>query len=111
MSEVIVVYIDITLTDKFIQPLSRFNQYSLLEEMEKKKIGAKVIRSEIITHFLREIILLILLLPHEKKENNDVVSRTGTEPTDIGFEIKKSMRKYIPNIVSADLLLDVCRKS
>lgn len=44
-----------------------------------------------------------MLLPLEKKETNDIGLRTGIEPTDIGFEIIRSMRKYIPNIVSTDL--------
>ena len=44
-----------------------------------------------------------MLLLLEKKETNDICLRTGIEPTDIGFEIIQSMRKFIPNIVSTDI--------
>ena len=76
---------------KFTQPPPRFNQASLLEKMEREKIGTKATRSEVIsTLFKRNYII-----------SNS--SRTGIEATDIGFEIIQSMRKYIPNIVSTDL--------
>ena len=39
----------VTMDEKFTQPPSRFNQASLLEEMEKEKIGTKATRSEIIS--------------------------------------------------------------
>ena len=39
----------VTMDKKFTQPPPRFNQVSLLEEMEKEKIGTKATRSEIIS--------------------------------------------------------------
>ena len=39
----------VTMDEKFTQPPPRFNQASLLEEMEKEKIGTKATRSEIIS--------------------------------------------------------------
>lgn len=95
--------VDITLTDRFTQPPSRFNQSSLLEKMEKEKIGTKATRSEIINTLFKRNYLTNAITVTEKKETNDVISRTGIAPTDIGFEIIQSMRKYVPSIVSTDL--------
>ncbi len=94
--------VDITLTDKFTQPPTRFNQSSLLEKMEKEKIGTKATRSEIINTLFKRNYINNTITTSRKKESDDIVSKTGIEPTDIGFEIIKSMGKYIPNIV--DLL-------
>jgi DNA topoisomerase-1 len=74
---------------KFTQPPPRYNQASLLEKMEKGKIGTKATRSEIISTLF--------------KRNYISSTGTGIEATDIGFEIIQSMRKYVPNIVSTDL--------
>ncbi|MER5174351.1 MAG: DNA topoisomerase I [Candidatus Nitrosocosmicus sp.] len=95
--------VDITLADKFTQPPARFNQSSLLEEMEKEKIDTKATRSEIINTLLKRNYIDNIVTTTGKKETNDIGLRTGIEPTDIGFEIIQSMRKYIPNIVSTDL--------
>ena len=80
---------------KFTQPPPRYNQASLLEKMEKEKIGTKATRSEVISTLFKR---------------NYITSTTahsngtgGIEATEIGFEIIQSMRKYVPNIVSTDL--------
>jgi len=94
----------VTMTDRFTQPPPRFNQSSLLEEMESKNIGTKATRSEIInTLFKRNYVSNV-------RSSNDVSysrqydsSRGGIEATDLGVEIVQSMRRYIPNIVSIDL--------
>ncbi len=39
----------VTMDEKFTQPVPRFNQSSLLEEMEKEKIGTKGTRSDVIS--------------------------------------------------------------
>ena len=94
----------VTMTEKFTQPPSRFNQASLLERMEKENIGTKATRSDIInTLFKRNYISNIRRGYHPKEENNGQRAGVGIEATDIGFEIIQSMRKYIPNIVSTDL--------
>ncbi|HYT46298.1 MAG TPA: DNA topoisomerase, partial [Methylomirabilota bacterium] len=81
----------VTMDKKFTQPPPRFNQVSLLEEMEKEKIGTKATRSEIIsTLFKRNYIA-------------STNGRGGIEATEIGFQIIQSMRKYVPSIVSTDL--------
>ena len=74
---------------KFTQPPPRYNQASLLGEMEKEKIGTKATRSEIISTLF--------------KRNYISSTGTGIEATDIGFEIIQAMRKFVPNIVSTDL--------
>lgn len=95
--------VDVILTEKLTQPPARFNPSSLLEKMEKEKIGTKATRSEIInTLFKRNYITNTVASPKEK-ETNDLVLSTGIKPTDLGFEVIQSMRKYVPNIVSIDL--------
>ena len=82
----------VTMDKKLTQPPSRFNQASLLEEMEKETIGTKSTRSEIIsTLFKRNYIA------------STTNGRGGIEATEIGFQIIQSMRKYVPSIVSTDL--------
>lgn len=82
----------VTMDKKFTQPPPRFNQASLLEEMEKEQIGTKATRSEIIsTLFKRNYIA------------STTNGRGGIEATEIGFQIIQSMRKYVPSIVSTDL--------
>src|SRR5207245_6292649 len=82
----------VTMDKKFNQHPTRFNQVSLLEEIEKEKIGTKATRSEIIsTLFKRNYIA------------STTNGRGGIEATEIGFQIIQSMRKYVPSIVSTDL--------
>jgi DNA topoisomerase-1 len=85
----------VTTVEKFTQPPPRFNQASLLEEMEKEKIGTKATRSEVIgTLFKRNYIT---------STTTHSSGTGGIEATEIGFKIIQSMRKYVPNIVSTDL--------
>jgi DNA topoisomerase-1 len=95
--------VEMTLTEKFTQPPFRFNESSLLEEMEKEKIGTKSTRSEIINTLFRRNYITNSVGTFKKEDTNEVVSRTGIEPTDLGFTIIQSLRKYVPNIVSTDL--------
>jgi DNA topoisomerase-1 len=89
----------ITMSEKFTQPPMRFNEASLLEKMEKEKIGTKATRSEIIrTLFKRNYITSTTYVGESVGR-----TRSGIEATDIGFEVIQAMRKYIPNIVSTDL--------
>ena len=99
--------VDITLTKKLTQPPVRFNQSSLLEKMEKEKIGTKATRSEIINTLYKRNYIANTVVPSREnsteKEVNDLPLSTGIKPTDIGFEIIRAMRKYVPNIVSTGL--------
>jgi DNA topoisomerase I len=96
-----------TMTDKFTQPPSRFNQSSLLEEMESKQIGTKATRSEIIsTLFKRNYISPVSNVRSSKDTSSSKQydgSGSGIEATDLGIEILQSMRQYIPNVVSIEL--------
>jgi DNA topoisomerase I len=94
----------VTMTKRFTQPPSRFNQSSLLEEMETKKIGTKATRSEIInTLFKRNYISNVSSSKDVSSSKQSNGSGGGIEATDLGVEIVQSMRKYLPNIVSTDL--------
>jgi DNA topoisomerase-1 len=95
--------VEMTLTGKFTQPPFRFNESSLLEEMEKEKIGTKSTRSEIINTLFRRNYVINSISTFKKEDTNDMVSRTGIEPTDLGFKIIQSLRKYAPHVVSTDL--------
>jgi DNA topoisomerase I len=93
--------------DRYTQPPSRFNQSSLLEEMESKKIGTKATRSEIIsTLFKRNYV------SHVSKVRSSIDSSFSKQydgsggvivATELGIEIVQSMRQYIPNVVSIGL--------
>jgi DNA topoisomerase I len=95
--------VEMTLADKFTQPPFRFNESSLLEEMEKEKIGTKSTRSEIINTLFRRNYIANSVSTFKKEDTINMVSRPGIEPTDLGFKIIQSLRKYVPNIVSTDL--------
>jgi DNA topoisomerase-1 len=92
------------MTDRFTQPPPRFNQSSLLEEMETQKIGTKATRSEIITIlFKRNYISNTPSSTGISYSRQDNGQGGGIVATDLGIEIVQSMRKYLPTIVSTDL--------
>jgi DNA topoisomerase-1 len=92
----------VIMTEKMTQPPHRFNQASLLEKMEKEKIGTKATRSDIIsTLFKRNYIINSTTTSYQQQKNGP--GGVGIEATDVGFEIIHLMRKYVPNIVSSDL--------
>lgn len=98
---------DISMVKKFTQPPSRFNQSSLLQEMEREKIGTKATRAEIINTLFKRNYIVNKIESSETQEKQGQKSKAGTgtgiAPTDIGFEIVQSMRRYIPDIVSTEL--------
>jgi DNA topoisomerase-1 len=91
----------VTTTNKFTQPPTRFNQSSLLEEMESKKIGTKATRSEIISTLFKRGYVSNVRSSKDARQYDRFEG--GIEPTDLGVEIVQSMRQYIPNIVSIAL--------
>lgn len=124
--------VKIELLEKFTQPPFRYNQSTLLQKMEREKIGTKSTRSEIIsTLFKRNYITnFVLSTAHQSvTDDSKVVSKnspasnyqkkqptkdgfvgmqkSGLRPTEIGLAIVNSMKKYIPNIVSTNLTRDM----
>ena len=124
--------VKIELLEKLTQPPPRYNQSTLLQKMEKEKIGTKATRSEIIsTLFKRNYITNFVpsasnqavtydskLLSKsatnsniQKEQANKTdysgIQRSGLRPTEIGIAIASSMKKYIPNIVSTSLTRDM----
>ncbi len=76
----------IILEDKFTKPLPRYNPSSLLKKMEQENIGTKATRAGIIeTLYERKYIY----------DEKIVVS-------DLGFEVTDVLRKYCPEVVSAE---------
>jgi DNA topoisomerase I len=123
--------VKIELLEKYTQPPPRYNQSTLLQKMEREKIGTKATRSEIIsTLFKRNYITNFVPssnnqsvtydsnvsksapASNNKKEQtikDEFVStqKSGLRPTEIGIAIVNSMKKYIPNIVSTSLTRDM----
>ncbi len=123
----------IELLEKFTQPPPRYNQSTLLQKMEREKIGTKATRSEIIsTLFKRNYITNLvpattatnqsvtydlkvsknpLISNNQKIQTSKLeyvgVQKSGLRPTEIGIAIVSSMEKYIPNIVSTSLTRDM----
>jgi DNA topoisomerase-1 len=94
--------VSVMTAEKLTEPSHRFNQASLLEKMEKEKIGTKATRSYIInTLFRRNYIRRTLAISNWEQTNAS--KQGGIEATDIGFEIIELMRKYVPKIVSTTL--------
>ena len=92
----------VMLADKLTEPPHRFNQASLLEKMEKEKIGTKATRASIIrTLFNRNYISKPTTTSYQIQEDGS--EGGGIEATEIGVEIIYLMRKYIPKIVSTAL--------
>jgi len=85
----------ITMDEKYTQPPPRFNQASLLQKMEKEKIGTKATRSEVISTLSKR--------NYVANTTTSSNARGGIQATQIGFEIMQSMRKYVPSVVSTDL--------
>ncbi|MDQ4073195.1 MAG: DNA topoisomerase [Thermoproteota archaeon] len=105
----------ITVKGKATQPPPRYNQSTLLEKMEREKIGTKATRSEIInTLFKRNYIKNSnnnnnnknnVSFPYEPKETGSQQPRssTGIIPTETGIQMVYAMRKCVPKIVSIEL--------
>ena len=119
------------LLEKFTQPPPRYNQSTLLQKMEREKIGTKATRSDIIsTLFKRNYITNFVpsantqavtygssalksapISKNQKEHTNKLefrgIQKSGLRPTEIGIAIVNSMKKYIPNIVSTSLTRDM----
>ncbi|HXV88743.1 MAG TPA: DNA topoisomerase I [Nitrososphaeraceae archaeon] len=79
----------VTAMEDYTKPPARYNQATLLDKMESEGIGTKSTRADIIN-------LLI-------KRKYIIQGKIGLEPTELGFTILNTMKKFIPEIVSIKL--------
>jgi len=80
--------------EKFGSPPSRYNQSSLLEKMERKRVGTKATRADIISTLLER----------------GYVTGESLTPTSLGFSLIETMKEYCPEIVSVQLTRDTERR-
>jgi DNA topoisomerase-1 len=80
---------EVTVLEDFTKPPTRYNQASLLEKMESEAIGTKSTRAETINLLLKRKYIM--------------QDKVGLEPTELGFTILDTMKKFIPDIVSTRL--------
>lgn len=80
---------EVTAMEDFTKPPARYNQATLLDKMESEGIGTKSTRADVIN-------LLI-------KRKYIIQDKIGLEPTELGFTILNTMKKFIPEIVSTRL--------
>ena len=83
--------IDVALEEKFEQRPLRYNQSSLLEKMEKERIGTKATRAEIIATLAER----------------GYVSGQNMEVTDLGLSVVETMARYAPSIISTELTREI----
>jgi DNA topoisomerase-1 len=80
---------EIKSSEDYSRPPARYNQASLLDKMESEGIGTKSTRAAIID-------LLI-------KRKYIYQDKNGIEPTDLGFAILNTMKKFASEIISTKL--------
>lgn len=69
----------------------RYNQASLLEKMEKERIGTKATRADVIATLVER----------------SYVSGTSLAPTELGFSVIETMRRFAPSIITTELTRDI----
>jgi len=77
----------ITLHDKETQPPKRYTQSSILKELEKRGLGTKATRADII----------------ERLYARNYITGESIEATDLGIHIIGVLKKYVPKIVDEAL--------
>jgi DNA topoisomerase-1 len=82
---------EVKVEEKFEQRPSRYNQSSLLDKMEKERIGTKATRADIIATLV----------------GRGYVAGEGMEVTDLGLSVVETMKKYAPPIVTTELTRDI----
>lgn len=80
---------EVTAMEDFTRPPARYNEASLLDKMESEGIGTKSTRAGIIN-----------LLIKRKYITQDKI---GIDPTELGFTIFNTMKKFVSEIVSTKL--------
>ena len=85
---------DVVVEEKFEQRPARYNPGTLLEKMEKEKIGTKATRADVIATLM----------------GRGYVSRESMEVTELGFAVIEAMEKFAPSIVGVGLTRSVEEK-
>lgn len=85
---------DIEVEEKFEQRPPRYNPGSLLEKMEKEKIGTKATRADIIATLVAR----------------GYVSGESMEATELGFSVVEAMERFAPSIISTGLTRSIEEK-
>jgi len=80
---------EIKASEDYTRPPARYNQASLLDKMESEGIGTKSTRAAIIN--------LLIKRKYIFQEKN------GIEPTELGFTILNTMKKFVSEIISTKL--------
>jgi len=83
--------VDVMVEEKFEQRPPRYNQSSLLEKMEKERIGTKATRADIIATLL----------------GRGYVTGESMEATDLGLSVVEILAKYAPSIIGVELTRDI----
>jgi len=83
--------VGVALEEKFEQRPPRYNQSTLLEKMERKEIGTKATRADIIATLVRR----------------GYVSGENMEVTDLGLSVVETMTEYAPSIISTELTREI----
>ncbi len=80
--------------EKFEPRPARYNQGSLLEKMEKEKLGTKATRAEIISTLI----------------NRGYIAGESLMGTDLGFSVIETMQRHSPAVISTKLTRDTEEK-
>jgi DNA topoisomerase-1 len=83
--------ISVEVREKMEQPPARYNKSSLLDKMEKERIGTKATRADIIDTL------------YERGYVND----ESMSATDVGFKVIETMKEHTPDIISTELTRDI----
>jgi len=79
--------LEILLLEKETQPPNRYNQASLVKELEKLNLGTKATRAQIVKTLY----------------DRGYIKGKKIEVTDLGFAVVKTLEKYCPEILSEEL--------
>lgn len=83
--------VEVNVKEEFRQKPLRYNQSSLLERMEKERIGTKATRADIIATLV----------------NRGYAAGESMEVTDLGLSVAETMAKHAPSILTTQLTRDV----
>ena len=82
---------EVRLKEEFSQRPPRYNQGSLLDRMEKERIGTKATRADIIATLV----------------SRGYVAGESMQVTDLGLSVVETMTKHVPEIISTKLTRDI----